>query len=92
MLKYEKPIINDEYYSERHVTLDGHEVATITTDRIMTGSMRFKGTLKVRAYNVYIYHINHHSTFKASDYDNARQALNACKRFIKIMFDHHKIS
>lgn len=90
MLKYEKPF-HDGDRTERLITYNGFEVALLVTERAHEGSMRFKGSLLVQSYTAYIYHINYSSTFYPHDYDNARQALSACKRFIKTMMDHHPI-
>ena len=90
MIKYENPFV-DGHMTERDVTFKGVQIGVMVTERIHEGSMRFKGSLVVHSYNIYIFHMNYSSTFYVYDYESARQALSACKRFIKTMIDQNPI-
>jgi len=82
MIKYENTFL-DGHRTEKDITLNGEVVGLLTTEKSFTGyQQRFKGSLVVRSYTLSLYG---HSdiTFNVSNYASARQALSACKRYVK---------
>ena len=89
MIQY-KTLINDQDYKEQLALYNGVEIAMIVTHKSSDYALgsRWKGSLKVVSYDVYCYFNNDHATFRPYNYDSARQALNAAKRYIKTSHDH----
>lgn len=82
MIKYENTFI-DGHRTEKDITLNSVIVGILTIEKSYGGyQQRFKGSLVVRSYSVLL---NGHQdkTFNVSNYKSARQALSACKRYVK---------